>query len=487
MSQTSKSRPTTGITIVLFGATGDLASRMLVPSLFSLWLSDPSANLVSIIGTGRSVISSDDFRNSVSAILKAEQKKVPSHEALSGFLDIIQYLHTSTDHQETFDALGETLRATGSEEVIFYLATPPASYGPICESLSRSKLNSSRSRIAIEKPVGHDFSSCEAINNAVGACFSESRIFRIDHYLGKEAVQNLLALRFGSMFSDSLWNKDFIDNIQISITETVGVEERFSYYDQYGALRDMVQNHILQLLCLVAMDLPEMLDANSIRHEKLEVMKKLLPVKKENIALGQYGDSETVKTVKSYSNDIGDKASNTETYVAIKAELDCDRWRGVPFYLRTGKRLPERLAEIVVCFKPVRHPLFGDPKKLPTNKLIIRLQPGESIKLRLTIQEPGSSPEKYTLKAADLVLDPGQKFGGVPGKSAYERILHSLLRNDATLFVKREEVELAWQWIDIITSLIGNENIRPEIYPAGSHGPASADKLLSKNGHKWHE
>jgi glucose-6-phosphate 1-dehydrogenase len=343
-------------------------------------------------------------------------------------------------------------------------------------------------RIGLEKPLGNDLASSTRINDAVAAAFAEEQIFRIDHYLGKETVQNLMALRFANMMFEPLWNSGGIDHVQITVSETVGLEGRKGFYNDTGALRDMVQNHMLQLLALTAMEPPASLDATSIRDEKVKVLRALRPVKAEEMVRGQYRTG-AVKgaAVAGYQEDLGD-SSDTETFVSIKAHVDNWRWTGVPFYLRTGKRLSERRSEIVVEFKPVPHNLFGQRGgRLPANRLVIRLQPEEYVRLQVMAKEPGLDRGGITLREVNLDLSLTTAFAKARRRIAYERLLLDLIEGEQTLFVRRDEVEAQWRWVDGIRQVWDETGMEAKPYAAGSWGPNAAIALTERDGRSWND
>ncbi|HBC16360.1 MAG TPA: glucose-6-phosphate dehydrogenase, partial [Erythrobacter sp.] len=343
-------------------------------------------------------------------------------------------------------------------------------------------------RIGLEKPLGTDLASSEEINDAVAKAFSEDRIFRIDHYLGKETVQNLLALRFANMLFEPVWNATYIDHVQITVAETVGLESRVAYYDDSGALRDMVQNHMLQLLALVAMEPPTSFDATAVRDEKVKVLRALRPIAREETVTGQYRAGAVEGTaVPGYDQELG-KDSDTETFVALKAHVDNWRWKGVPFYLRTGKRLPERVTEIVVQFRCVPHSIFeGRGASTKPNRLVIGIQPEENVQLSMMAKVPGLDRDGIRLRQIPLDIAMPDAFSGTVRRIAYERLLLDLVEGDQTLFVRRDEVEAQWEWIDAIRTLWEREDIKPKAYGAGSWGPSAAIALAERDGVSWHD
>jgi glucose-6-phosphate 1-dehydrogenase len=373
---------------------------------------------------------------------------------------------------------------------LFFLSTAPDLFAAICRELAAAGIVAPGSRIMLEKPLGEDAVSAQRINDTVGALFGEQQIYRIDHYLGKETVQNLLALRFGNTLFEPLWRRGQVQHVQITVGEQLGVEGRGEFYDRTGTLRDMVQNHLLQLLCIVAMEPPASSAADAVRDEKLKVLRALRPIGDAealiNTVRGQYRAGVVGSTkVAGYQSEAGVAAdSRTETFVALKAEIDTWRWAGVPFYLRTGKRLQEQIAEIVITFHEVPHSIFDGRFSARTpNRLVIRLQPEEYITLRILAKSPG---EAMRLRAVDLALDLGETFKGRP-LDAYERLLGDAIEGNLTLFMRRDEVDAAWRWIDPIRAAWEAADDGPRPYPAGSWGPATANALIARDGFAWHE
>ncbi len=474
--------------IVIFGATGDLALRMLFPSLYFL----ESENLLPpdllVVGSARSEFTGDGFSVRIEEDVKARAGADFDPAVWARFRSRMRYAAIDAADGASFAGLAAILKDVG--ETVFYLSTSPSIYGSICANLKATGLAHENSRIVVEKPIGRDLASCRAINDQLSEAFSEDRIFRIDHYLGKEAVQNLIALRFANTFFEPLWNHVSIEQVQITIAETVGVEGRWSYYDEYGAVRDMVQNHLLQLLCLVAMEPPASLEPDSVRNEKVKVLRSLRPITAADLdkrtVRGQYakglGDGHAAS---GYTDEAGGEASRTETFVALQANIDNWRWAGVPFYLRTGKRLPSRESEIVIQFREVPHSIFAGAE-LKANRLTIRLQPEEEIGLLLMNKTP--SLEGLELRPLGLNLSLDTAFGQSKRRRiAYERLLLEALNNNSTLFVRRDESEAAWTWIDGIAEAWRRSGSNPTPYAAGSWGPAGAFALTERNGHSWFE
>ncbi|MEJ2015922.1 MAG: glucose-6-phosphate dehydrogenase [Limibacillus sp.] len=477
---------------VVFGATGDLSLRKLMVALYHRERDRQFTEPSRIIGASRSKLSDDAFREKVRAGLEEHLAPGEFEEGCwQRFSQRLSYLPLDAKSEEGWPSLGEAL-ADGVERVrIFYLATAPNLFGPICKRLQAESLVTPLTRVVLEKPIGHDLESSRRINEEVGRVFAEQQIFRIDHYLGKETVQNLLALRFANSLFEPLWNAANIDHVQITVAETVGVEGRGAYYDAAGALRDMIQNHLLQLLCLVAMEPPNFLDEDSVRDEKLKVLRSLKPLGEQDVSQwtvrGQYAAGAAKgQSVVGYLEEPGiEPNSKTETFVALKAEVENWRWTGVPFYLRSGKRLPEKVSEIVIQFKTVPHSIF--PKTagaLKPNRLVVRLQPDEAIRLHLMAKDPG--PGGLRLKEAPLNLSFAETFQ-TRFPDAYERLLMDVVRGNPTLFMRRDEVEAAWRWSETIVQAWAGSAEAPKSYIAGTWGPSAAIALIERDGRTWHE
>ena len=478
--------------LLLFGATGDLSQRMLLPSLYGLHADGLLPEGLTITGTARSDQSDEDFRDFTRKALDthlADDRK--DEEAIEGFLARLQYQPLDASTLEGFDALAAKIGDVSGGLAIF-LSTAPWLFGPTIKGLQSAGLAGENVRIGLEKPLGKDLASSCEINDLVAAAFPEERTFRIDHYLGKETVQNILALRFGNSMFEPIWNARGIDHVQITISETVGLEGRAGYYDEVGALRDMVQNHMLQLLALIAMEPPARFDGTSIRDEKVKVLRSLRPISADEAphltVTGQY-DAGAVKgeIVKGYDEELG-KDSRTETFVALKAHVDNWRWQGVPFYLRTGKRMPERRSEIVIQFKPVPHSIFAERGgMLQPNVLAIRLQPEEYVRLLVMAKQPGLDRDGVRLREVPLNLSLDTEFAGTRRRIAYERLLLDLIEGDPTLFVRRDEVEAQWQWIDQIRAGWDANDVKPKGYQSGSWGPSSSIALTERDGVTWND
>ncbi len=470
--------------VVIFGATGDLAMRMLFPSLFHLH-ADGLLPEARVIGAARQDMDDVSFRHRVAEAVRVRTPGV-DEAALLRFAERVFYAPLDATDPASFGPLKEAMG--GVAEPVFYLSTSPSLYGAICEGLEQNHLVSAASRVVVEKPIGRDLKSCLAINDELRAVFSEGRTFRIDHYLGKEAVQNLIALRFANVLFEPLWSAQTVEHVQITIAETVGVEGRFGYYDEYGALRDMVQNHMLQLLCLVAMEPPASLDPDSVRNEKVKVLRSLRPITAETAARrtvrGQYARGVADgHEAPAYAEEEGGRPSDTETFVAIQANVDNWRWAGVPFYLRTGKRMPSRASEIAIQFRAVPHSIFAD-QGLQANRLVIKLQPQEEISLSLMNKTPSLERGGIELRPLALNLSLDTAFT-TRRRIAYERLLLEAVKGDPTLFVRRDEAEAAWTWVDGVLDSWSRTGQPPTPYPAGSWGPAGAFALTERNGHSW--
>ncbi|MEM8695461.1 MAG: glucose-6-phosphate dehydrogenase [Pseudomonadota bacterium] len=475
-------------TLLLFGATGDLARRMLLPSLFALHRDGLIAPDLKIFGTARSALDDAEFRRLTGeALAEFGFGETCRAAELGSFLKRLYFQPLDASEAEGFDGLAERLGDI-SRGLAIFLSTAPFLFEPTIDGLRSAGLTGDHVRIGLEKPLGSDLASSRAINEAVARAFPENRTFRIDHYLGKETVQNLMALRFANMMFEPLWNAQAIEHVQITVAETVGLEGRNGFYDKTGALRDVVQNHMLQLLALIAMEPPADFNATAIRDEKIKVLRSLRPVGEDECVIGQYGPGAVGgEAVAGYAEDLG-APSDTETFVALKAHIDNWRWRGVPFYLRTGKRMAERRSEIVIQFRGVPHNIFsGRRGKLARNALIIRLQPEEYVRLLVMAKEPGLDRDGVSLRQVPLDLSLTQAFSEARRRIAYERLLLDLVEGDQTLFVRRDEVEAQWSWIDAIRKRWDEAGMRPKRYGAGSWGPSAGIALTERDGVSWHD
>lgn len=489
--------------LVVFGATGDLTLRKLLPALY--WRERDRQ-----LPAGSRIVAVARRPMPTAAYLVEVEAACRRHIAADAFdettfarlAERLTYVGLDAAGSDGWEGLAAAL-AGGEDRVrLFYLATSPELFGPICRGAGAAGLVTPLARVVLEKPIGRDLASAIRINDEVGRVFAEDQIYRIDHYLGKESVQNLMALRFANSIFETIWNRAHVDHVQITVAETVGVEERAAYYDRSGALRDMVQNHLLQLLCLVAMEPPVTIDAQAVRDEKLKVLRSLRSITNGEVAQktvrGQYrAGSADGEGVRAYAEEVAaadparaDEPSRTETFVAIKAEIDSWRWAGVPFYLRTGKRLPARVSEIVIQFHAVPHCIFpssalpaGDGVLQP-NRLVVRLQPDDGITLSLMAKDPG--PGGLRLRAAPLDIRFADAFK-VRYADAYERLLMDVVRGNPTLFMRRDEVEAAWRWVEPILDAWAAAEDRPKPYHAGSWGPAAAIALIERDGRTWLE
>ena len=480
--------------LTIFGATGDLARRMLLPSLYSLQAEQLLPANLRILGTARSELDREGFANLVSASIA---ERIPAAErndaALRGLLDRLDYAAASVDDDASMAALAAKVQALRDGDVLYHMSTAPKFYGPACHALAAHGVAGAGTRVMLEKPIGKDLASAIAINDSVAMSFDEERVYRVDHYLGKEGVQNLIALRFGNALFEPLWNARHIEQVQITVGETVGVEGRGDYYDDSGALRDMLQNHLLQLLCLVAMEPPAKFDPTAVRNEKIKVLRSLRPIGREQVAhesvAGQYtaGAIDGV-AVPGYADELG-RSSRTETFVALRAHVDNWRWSDVPFYLRTGKRLPSRSTEIYIQFRKVPYSIFGGRAAgdMRPNGLLIRLQPEERIELDLMSKAPGLDRSGLRLAQVALDLDFHEEFASARKRIAYERLYLDAIEGNGTLFVRRDETEAAWQWVDAIAEGWRAAGITPKPYPAGTWGPGAAVSLTERHGHGWRE
>ena len=477
-------------TFALFGALGDLALRKLFPALYQLDHAGLLHADTRILALAREPGDAEQHLANIDTHLR---RFVPAGEldeaVVRRFQERLTYLHVDFLKAEDYAALAEAVG--DAQTMIAYFATPASVYGAICENLHAVDLTS-RTRAVLEKPIGHDLASSRRVNDAVAQFFPESRIYRIDHYLGKETVQNLIALRFANSLFETQWNQNHISHVEITVAEQVGIEGRWGYFDQAGQLRDMIQNHLLQLLCLIAMDPPSDLSADSIRDEKVKVLKALVPFTPERLSTqvvrGQYiaGYSEG-KPVPGYlEEENSNTQSDTETFVALRADIRNWRWSGVPFYLRTGKRMPQKLSQIVIHFKEPPHYIFAPEQRMHiSNRLIIRLQPDEGISLQVMTKDQGLD-KGMQLRSGPLQLNFSDTYRSARTPDAYERLLLEVMRGNQNLFVRKDEIEYAWQWCDQLIAGWKKAGDAPKPYAAGSWGPMSSIALITRDGRSWY-
>ncbi|MGF1543554.1 MAG: glucose-6-phosphate dehydrogenase [Parvularculaceae bacterium] len=481
--------PVTPFDLVVFGAAGDLALRKLVPSLFRRWRDGQISADSKIVGVSRTSMDDEAYRALTLEKMREFNPKEEIDEAeWRVFAAQLFYQELDAlDENADWTPLRDRLEPSEGKQRVYYLALPPGIYGAVCRNLDAAGLNADGARIVLEKPIGKDLQSAREVNDAVGEVFAEEAIFRIDHYLGKETVQNLIVLRFMNSLFEPVWNANAIDHVEITVAEAIGAGGRASYYDTAGALRDMVQNHLLQLLCLVAMEPPLDLGADTIRDEKIKVLRALRPIAAESVrqmtVRGQYGPGAIDgAAVPGYAAELGE-TSSTETFVALTAHIDYWRWKGAPFYLRTGKRMASRRSEIIIQFKDVAHAIVGGvgAEAEPT-RLVIRLQPDEGVKLLLMTKDPG--PGGMRLRYVPLNLSYADAFAA-RYPDAYERLLMAVVRGDLGLFMRCDEVEAAWRWVDGILAAWDADKTPTHVYAAGTDGPAQSAMLLDRDGREW--
>jgi len=476
--------------MLLFGGTGDLVTRKLLPALYRRYAAGQVSAESRIYGVARSALSRTEYVAQAEAACREFLGKEFNAPHWTAFSELLSYVKLDATAEADYAALKPLLRSRDTVIRVFFFSTASNLFAVICRHLAQAEVVTPLSRVVLEKPLGHDTESADLINTQVGAVFSEKQIYRIDHYLGKEAVQNLMALRFGNALFEPLWRRGLIKHVQITVAEELGVERRGEFYDKTGALRDMVQNHLLQLLCIMAMEPPASSDPDAVRDEKLKVLRALRPLCDRDVLTktvrGQYkAGAVRGAPVPGYLEE-ADIApdSSTETFAALKVEIDTWRWAGVPFYLRTGKRLQDRLTELVVTFDEVPHPIFENPPTARTaNELVIRLQPDESITMTILAKNPG---EGMRLKPVSLALDLGETFK-TRSLDAYERLLMDTVKGNLTLFMRRDELDAAWAWIDPIRAGWEQYDERPKIYIAGSWGPAASSAMIGRDGFAWHD
>ncbi|PTE12778.1 glucose-6-phosphate dehydrogenase [Pseudogemmobacter blasticus] len=475
--------PVEAFELVVFGATGDLAHRKILPGLFRRFLAGQIPPEARIIGAARADLTDQAFRDSIAeAIAEYVPAKLRDPAVVADFLKHLEYI--------PIDAKGEGGWATLKEKLrpglvhAFYFSVAPALFGDLAERLKLHGIAGPESRIVVEKPFGRDLATAKALNATLACHFEEGQIYRIDHYLGKETVQNLMAVRFANILFEPLWKAEYVDHVQITVAETVGVEGRGAYYDTSGAMRDMVQNHMMQLLCLIAMEPPYHFDPDAVRDEKLKVIRALDPVRPEDIVRGQYlpGLGEG-----GYREHAENPESKTESYIALRVHISNWRWKGTPFYLRTGKRLRARASEIAITFKEPPHSIFDDHSGWRENVLVIRLQPDEGMNLMVMIKEPGPGGMRLMQVPLDMSFADalGAELADAP--DAYERLIMDVIRGNQTLFMRGDEVEAAWAWTDPIIQGWEARGDAPQAYDPGSSGPEDALMLMHRDGRRWRE
>lgn len=482
-----------GFDLVLFGGTGDLAWRKLMPALFQAFRHGTLPAGGRIIAVARDTLSDEQYRRLMYARFdKVELAKRPTADEFARFAQLLHYLRMDLSQPQDYAQLAALLQARQADTVVMYVATAPSLFTTVCEQIAAAGLNGPATRVVLEKPLGHDLASNQAINATLRRVLHEEQVFRIDHYLGKPSVQNLFAMRFGNALFEPLWRRETIANIEITIAEDLGVETRGAFYDQTGALRDMIQNHALQLLCAIGMEPPINASANAIRDEKLKVLQSLKPWDAatigQNVIRGQYAAGMVRgQPVPGYREEKGVAAdSSTETFVALRTEIMNWRWAGVPFYLRTGKRLAERSAQIMVHFRPVPHHIFKTPLDA-ANRLVIHLQPQDGLDLRLLAQGATQAQSvETTLTPVSLNLDFAQRFGA-ERVGAYERLLLDVIAGRLNLFVRSDEQEEAWRWVEPILEHWRRDPTGPRPYAAGSWGPSAASAMIAHDGFCWSE
>ena len=469
--------------LVIFGGTGDLARRKILPGLFRRFSAGQMPKEARIIGSARSDLDQKGFQDLVrAAIDEFGGATLVQCDELDAFIGCLDYQKVDAKGDAGWADLKDMVR----DDVItaFYFSVAPSLFGDLAKRLNTWDIAKSNSRIVVEKPFGHDLESAKELNASLAAECDESQIYRIDHYLGKETVQNLMAIRFGNLLFEPLWNAQYVDHIQISVAESVGVGGRGAYYDKSGAMRDMVQNHLMQLLCLIAMEPPSKFEPDTVRDEKLKIIRALQPVQPHEIVRGQYDNAGDEN---SYREDAGDPRSFTESYIALKTHISNWRWAGVPFYLRTGKKLKARASEIAVVFKKPPHMIFDEAEDPGQNVLVIRLQPNEGITLDVTIKEPGLGGMRLSHVPLDMTFAETLGDDADNVADAYERLIMDVIRGNQTLFMRGDEVEAAWTWTDPIIEGWEARHDVPKLYDVGSSGPDDALALLHRDGRKWRE
>jgi len=472
--------------LVIFGGTGDLARRKILPALFRRYCVGQMPKDARIIGAARSDMTDDGYRGMVQdAIREFVGGTACEDGSLDSFIDRLSYVKVDATGEEGWAELTQKVVSVDRVEA-YYFSVAPSLFGPLAERLQSHGLADRKARIVVEKPFGRDLETAKALNATLAQYFDEGQIYRIDHYLGKETVQNLMAVRFGNVLFEPLWNSQFVDHIQITVAETVGVGGRGDYYDKSGAMRDMVQNHLMQLLCLIAMEPPSRFDPDAVRDEKLKVIRALDPVEPHHIVRGQYGqDPDDPEGHPDYRTAAENPRSTTESFVALKTHISNWRWAGTPFYLRTGKRMHKRSSEITVVFKDTPHSIFAEDAGRHRNVLSIRLQPNEGMTLDVTIKEPGPGGMRLIDVPLDMAFADALGPDGGQTVDAYERLIMDVIRGNQTLFMRGDEVEAAWTWTDPIIEGWQARNDVPKPYDSYSQGPEDAHQLMRRDDREW--
>ena len=469
--------------LVIFGGTGDLARRKILPGLFRRYLSGQMTPESRIIGAARSEMDTEGFRQLVAdAIQEFGGAEKSEKKSIAEFLARLDYVAIDAKGEGGWAQLAGLMR----DGVVraFYFSVAPSLFGDLAERLHLHSIANGESRIVVEKPFGRDLASAKELNAVLATHFDETQIYRIDHYLGKETVQNLMAVRFGNVLFEPLWNNHYVDHIQITVAETVGVGGRGAYYDKSGAMRDMVQNHLMQLLCLIAMEPPSKFEADEVRNEKLKVIRALQNVDHHHIVRGQY---DADGSSPSYRDDAENPRSFTESFIAMRCHINNWRWAGVPFYLRTGKKMKARSSEIAVVFKDLGHSIFEGDEARHRNILAIRLQPNEGIDLQVTIKEPGPGGMRLIDVPLDMTFSEALGDDAEDVTDAYERLIMDVIRGNQTLFMRGDEVEAAWAWTDPLINDWERRNDVPKLYDQGSAGPDDALMLMHRDGRRWRD
>ena len=469
--------------LVIFGGTGDLARRKILPSLHRRYLAGQLPDAPQIIGCARADLDTAAYRDIArAAITEFGDSEDQDPAKLTQFLAFLHYIPIDAKGEKGWPDLAALIRPDHIHA--FYFSVGPGLFGDLASRLHRFNIATKTSRIVVEKPFGHDLATAQDLNQTLAEHFHETQIYRIDHYLGKETVQNLMAVRFGNVLFEPLWNAQYVDHIQITVAETVGIGDRGAYYNNSGAMRDMIQNHLMQLLCLIAMEPPSQFNPDAVRDEKLKVIRALEPVDPHHIVRGQYDASDAKP---SFRDDVADPRSLTESFIALKCHISNWRWSGTPFYLRTGKKLSARASEIAVVFKDAPHLIFGQARGQHRNILAIRLQPDEGITLSVTIKDPGPGGMRLIDVPLDMTFAEalGDQIEDIP--DAYERLIMDVIRGDQTLFMRGDEVQAAWAWTDPIIDGWQRRGDVPKPYTVGSDGPQDAQLLMQRDGRKWRE